>query len=87
MPECLVENEKNTTLLFRSAREEEQLIVKTQEAKWLFSLLKNSSLKDPVLKHFGEIASSFNAAKLGDFATYWQGETIAHLRNFGLLVF
>ena len=75
-----------TILQMSMGRDEVELIVPEKLGSWLVNTLALISVGLDKTWIFEEFQKEFKQSGLGDFRIFWEGETVAELREMGLLV-
>lgn len=67
-------------------RDEVELLVSEKLGLWLVDMLDCISLGPDKTWTFDDFEKEFNQSSLGEFRTFWEGETAKELREMGLLI-
>jgi radical SAM superfamily enzyme YgiQ (UPF0313 family) len=73
-------------LIFVTKKEDFKISVQENMGKWIVSILPNIAIIKKKTTTFEEFRQDFEQHQLGNFNQFWEGYTIAQLRDIGLVV-
>jgi len=74
------------SLHFSTKKEEVEITVKETIGKWLIEILEKSSIDSKNFITYEMIQKDYLSNNLGDFTLFWNGFTVAQLRDYGLVI-
>ena len=75
-----------TVLCFSTKKDDIEIEVAAPLGNWIFELLPKINSKNKDTLQLEAVKTSYAEAKLGDFDAFWNGYTLAQLRDNGLLI-